>query len=372
MIDANNQEVHEHNNYITVIQSVHKDYSTEMNWEELLNREEPEYVKTSKELKDEITKYTNDYVDQQIELAKKNAKLSLARLIIGKLYTQKYGWMFKIASNQTFFAIIGLLCLMGALYAMSLDGFFKYFMLFISAVVFLSIYLIKKGASDYQIGVQLEENLEYLESNRQNWLEENLAEQDEAHKQYLLEKEDYKKMIDIAKGVVNKNSQSYTYALNFFNPFEDLKDYGSDISFNVNESVIAVDFYVHSEEVIPNSTKKILRKGLEVKEEPLPTSRFNEIYQDYVCSCILRISKEVFQLLPVIENVKVNAKGSIMNSSTGNFEEKTIVSVNINKQKLNELNFDLLDPSDSMANFNCNMSFSKNEGFKPVEELQVA
>src|SRR5690606_22561723 len=177
--------------------------------EELLNREEPEYVKTSKELKDEITKYTNDYVDQQIELAKKNAKLSLARLIIGKLYTQKYGWMFKIASNQTFFAIIGLLCLMGALYAMSLDGFFKYFMLFISAVVFLGVYLIKKGASDYQIGVQLEENLEYLESNRQNWLEENLAEQDEAHKQYLLEKEDYKKMIDIAKGVVNKNSQSY-------------------------------------------------------------------------------------------------------------------------------------------------------------------
>ena len=116
----------------------------------------------------------------------------------------------------------------------------------------------------------------------------------------------------------------------------------------------------------------ILRKGLEVKEEPLPTSRFNEIYQDYVCSCILRISKEVFQLLPVIEKVKINAKGSIMNSSTGNFEEKTIVSVNINKQKLNELNFDLLDPSDSMANFNCNMSFSKNEGFKPVEELQVA
>src|SRR5690606_5731316 len=143
-----------------------------------------------------------------------------------------------IASNQTFFAIIGLLCLMGALYAMSLDGFFKYFMLFISAVVFLGVYLIKKGASDYQFGVQLEENLEYLESNRQNWLEENLAEQDEAHKQYLLEKEDYKKMIDIAKGVVNKNSQSYTYALNFFNPFEDLKDYGSDISFNVNESVI--------------------------------------------------------------------------------------------------------------------------------------
>lgn len=372
MIETNNQEVEEHNNYINVIQSVHKDYSKEMNWQEILESEEPEYVKTSAELKSEITKYTNDYVDDQIETAKENSKLSLARLVIGKLYEKKYAWMFKIASNQTFFAIVGLLCLMGALYSMSLDGFLKYFVLILSAIVFVGVFLIKKGAKDFNVGVELEDTIEELENNRPIWLKENLEEQDEAHKQYLKEKEDFKKVVEIAKGVQNKNSQSYTYALNFFNPFEDLNEYGSDISFSVESNSISVDYFVHSEEVIPNTTKKVLRKGVEVKEEQMPTSRFNEIYQDYVCSCVLRISKEVFQLLPVIDNVQVNAKGSVMNTATGNHEEKTIVSAKINRSKLAELNFDLLDPSDSMSNFEHRMDFKKTEGFKPVEDLQVA
>jgi Skp family chaperone for outer membrane proteins len=372
MIESNITEVDEHNNYINVIQSVHKDYSKEMNWQEILKSEEPEYVKTSAELKDEITKYTNDYVDDQIATAKENSKLSLARLVIGKLYEKKYAWMFKIASNQTFFAIIGLVCLMGALYSMSFDGFLKYFILIFSAILFTGVYLIKKGAKDFNVGIALENTIEELENSRPIWIKENLAEQDETHKQYLSEKEDYKKVMEIAKGVESKNSQSYTYALNFFKPFEDLSEYGSDISFTVNSNSISVDYFVHSEEVIPNTIKKVLRKGAEVKEEQMPTSRFNEIYQDYVCSCVLRISKEVFQLLPVIDNVQVNAKGSVMNSATGNHEEKTIVSAKINRSKLAELNFELLDPSDSMSNFEHRMDFKKTEGFKPVEDLQVA
>lgn len=372
MIESNLAEIEEHNNYISVIQSVHKDYSKTMDWQEILDSTEPEYVKTSAELKDEITKYTNDYVDEQIAFAKENSKLSMARLVIGKLYEKKYAWLFKIASNQTVFAIVGLLCLMGAMYSMTFDGFLKYFILTISAILFIGVWLIKKGANDFNKGVELEDTIEELERNRPTWIKENLAEQDEAHQQYLQEKEDFKKVVDIAKGVQSKNSQSYTYALNFFNPFEDLNEYGSDISFDVRPNLISVDYFVHSEEVIPNTTKKALRKGIEVKEEQMPTSRFNEIYQDYVCSCILRIAKEVFQLLPVIDNVQVNAKGSVMNTATGNLEEKTIVSVKINRSKLAELNFELLDPSDSMSNFEHKMDFKKTEGFKPVDDLQVA
>ena len=60
-----------------------------------------------------------------------------------------------------------------------------------------------------------------------------------------------------------------------------------------------------------------------------------------------------------------------MNTATGNYNNKTIVSVKINRSKLAELNFDLLDPSDSMSNFEHRMEFKKLEGFKPVEDLQV-
>ena len=372
MIRANEEEVQEHNNYLDVIQSVHKSYSDQMNWNELQNQEAPPYVETAEELREDITKFTNDYVDQEIADFKKRSKLSLARLILGSMYVPKNRWIFKILGNEKALGFIGLVCMMGLLYGLMQDGFLKYFLPIISALVFLTVLLFKYRAKDFEIKTTLEDKLNELENSRARLLEENLKEQQEAHEQYLKDKEEYQKMMDIVNGVLNKNPQSYTYALNFFNPFEDLQEYGSDISFDVKSEKVNVDFYVHSEDVIPNTTKKLLRKGVEVKEDQLPPSRFNEIYQDYVCSCILKIAKETFQLLPTVNEVQVNAKGSLMNSATGNFEEQTIVSVNINRPKLDELNFDLLDPSDSMSNFEHRMDFKKNEGFKPVGDLQSA
>lgn len=372
MIRANEEEVHEHNNYLEVIQSVHKSYSDHMNWTELQNQEAPPFVETAEELRDDITKFTNDYVDQQITDFKKRSKLSLARLILGNMYVPKNRWIFKILGNEKALGFVGLICMIGLFYGLTQDGFLKYFLPIISALVFLTVLVFKYGAKDFEIQTTLEDSLNELENSRARLLEENLKEQQEAHEQYLKDKEEYQKMMDIVNGVLNKNPQSYTYALNFFNPFEDLQEYGSDISFDVKSEKVSVDFYVHSEDVIPNTTKKLLRKGIEVKEDQLPPSRFNEIYQDYVCSCILKIAKETFQLLPTVNEVQVNAKGSLMNSATGNFEEQTIVSVNINRPKLDELNFDLLDPSDSMSNFEHKMDFKKNEGFKPVQDLQSA
>lgn len=326
MIEANNEEVASHNNYIDVIQSVHKDYSKKMDWNELLQLNEPEYVETLSELESEIEPLVNQsIIDEKKELQENGEK----ELSFGVKFSQKI-------SKGKINGIINKL-------------FFK-----------KDLELIKYVAA----------KLNEIEESRNERIETLKRLATENHQNYLKEKQDYHKIIDIAKGVLNNESQSYTYALNFFNPFEDLKDYGSDISFNVKENSIEIDFFVHSEDVVPNTIKRALRKGIEIKEEPIPKSRFNEIYQDYVCSCILRISKEVFQLLP-INNVLINAKGLIINSATGNNEEKTIVSVNIEKEKLDQLNFDLLDPSDSMNNFSCNMNFKKTEGFIAVEELFI-
>lgn len=369
VIRANEDEVREHNNYLEVIQSVHKSYSDQMDWEALQKQEAPQYVETAEELRDEITKFTNDHIDREVQNLKKKSKLSLARLVIGGMYVPKNRWIFKILGNGTVLVFIGLVCLIGLLYGLAQDGFFKYFLPIISALAFFTALIFRYGAKDFAKGITLENKLNELENSRIELLEDNFKDQQDAHEQYLRAREEYSKMMDIVNGVISKNPQAYTYALNYFNPLEDLQEYGSHISFEVSTDKISVDFYVHSEDVVPNTTKIILRKGLEIKEEHLSKSRFNEIYQDYVCSCILKIAKEIFQLLPVVNKVQVNAKGSLLNSATGNFEEQTIVSVNINRAKLNELNLNLLDPSDSMSNFEHRMEFKKNEGFRPVKDL---
>lgn len=364
-IRDNEAEVREHNNYLEVIRSVHKSYSEPMNWTKLQNQNNPEYVQTAEELSTEITDYTNSQIDEEIEEVKKKSKPSLAHLIIGGMYKEKNSWLFNLTGNKKVLAFIGLLSMMGFFYGL-LESIV---LVVISVILFLTFFLFNIGAKDFEKKMSLKDNINNLENKRSNRIKENLNEQQKIHEQYLKNNEDYKEMMDIVNGVISKNSQSYTYALNFFKPFEDLQEYGSDISFNVKSERVIVDFYVHSEEVIPKTTKRLLRRKTEVKEDQIPNSRFNQIYQDYVCSCILKIAKEIFQLLPYVNISQINAKGSLMNSATGNYKEQTIASVIIDRSKLDTLNFDLLDPSDSMSNFDHRMDFKKNKGFNPVEDM---
>ena len=331
----------------------------------LQNQNIPEYVKTAEELSDKITDYSNNQIDQKIEEAKRESKPFLSHLIIGGIFKEKNRWLLNLTGNKKVLVFISLLSMLGLFYGLVES----LFLVVVSVIVFLTFCLFNIGAKDFEKKMSLKDKVNNIEKKRSNWIKENLNEQRKIHEQYLKNKQDYKKMMDIVNGVINKNSQSYTYALNFFRPFKDLQEYGSDISFNIQSERVIVDFYVHSEEVIPKTTKRLLRRKTEVKEDQIPNSSFNQIYQDYVCSCILKIAKEIFQLLPSVNISQVNAKGSLTNSSTGNSEEKTIASVIIDRSILDTLNFDLLDPSDSMSNFDHRMDFKKNKGFQPVEDL---
>ena len=321
MISNNKTEVDEHNNYIQVIQSVHKDYSDYVDWNEISNQIEPTYVQTAEEVKDIIIDKVDRHIKNSVAKYQEELKLSFGRKLFDKVYKQKLG--------------------------------------FVKKLVFVDDHK-KEQSTLLKIAKKT--------NNRENLINRELAKQEEKREAYEQELESHNELLMVADGVKQKDLNAFTYAINLFNPFSDLEEYGSYLSFSVEDNHISVDFFVHSEDVLPSVTKKVLRNGLEVKEEIIPPSRFNEIYQDYVCSCILRIAKESFLLLP-INSIFVNAKGSVLNSATGNHEEKAIVSVQIEREILEKLNFNLLDPSDSMINFNHNMSFKKASGFKPVLEL---
>jgi hypothetical protein len=69
--------------------------------------------------------------------------------------------------------------------------------------------------------------------------------------------------------------------------------------------------------------------------------------------------------------VVVNAIGNLLNSATGRQEDQAILSVSIYRDSLDQINFDAIDPSDSMRNFVHNMKFSKTTGFSPVEKIDA-
>ena len=161
---------------------------------------------------------------------------------------------------------------------------------------------------------------------------------------------------------------AYTDAIGHADPFSELNQFGSKIDFKVNtNSQVEVTLNVNGEDIVPSEIKTLLQSGkLSVKK--MTKSRFYELYQDYVCSSALRIARELFALLP-IETANVTAVGKLLNTKTGYMEEQPILSITIPRETLSRLNFDLLDPSDSMDNFLHKMKFSKTKGFQPIERI---
>ena len=101
----------------------------------------------------------------------------------------------------------------------------------------------------------------------------------------------------------------------------------------------------------------------------MPKGHFFELYQDYICSCVLRVARESFALLP-LKIAIVTAVGKILNTSTGYQEDQPILSVAIPRDTLATLNMDLVDPSDSLQNFVHRMNFKKTQGFGIVKKIE--
>ena len=185
---------------------------------------------------------------------------------------------------------------------------------------------------------------------------------------YEESKIDVEEARQLAKRILTGDTSGYLEAIEETDPFSDISALGSSLYFNVaDQSTIEVTLHVNDETAVPHEVKSLLQSGkLSVKK--MPKGAFNELYQDYICSCALRVARETLALLP-IQMVIVNAMGNILNNKTGHMEEQPILSVAIPRDTIDGLNLDTIDPSDSMGNFVHNMDFRKTTGFRVSEKI---
>jgi len=173
---------------------------------------------------------------------------------------------------------------------------------------------------------------------------------------------------EIAKMVIDKNVEGYKRAIEKMNVFSEISGIGSSLTFTfISDSKIKVELYIHDGTAIPRQTKSLLKSG-KISVKDMPIGKYNELYQDYVCSAALRVARELFSLLPV-EEVLLNAVGTLLNQVNGKMENQIILSVLFVGNTMESLNYELIDPSDSMQNFKHNMGFKKNAGMQIVEEI---
>ncbi|MGL6237542.1 hypothetical protein [Aeromonas dhakensis] len=188
--------------------------------------------------------------------------------------------------------------------------------------------------------------------------------------QWNIDVEEWKERVSLARRLLNGDISAKIDIIKELNPFSEIDHLGSGVKFTIQENgLLIVTINVHGANIIPKEQKTLLKSGrLSIKS--MPVSRFNEIYQDYVCSVVLRVANEIFSILPD-DKLIINAEDHLLNKSTGHLEPQSLLSVYITRDGVSRLNMEYIDPSDAMNNFIHNENFKKTKGFEPVKEVKV-
>ena len=150
-----------------------------------------------------------------------------------------------------------------------------------------------------------------------------------------------------AYDVLNGNIDTYLQIIQDVGPLEDLLEYGVGFECGTNDpNYMFVEFETKQDEIMPSKSS-------------MQITYYNNLLQDYVCSCAIRVARDIFALLPV-SHVIVHAL------SGGN----TVLSVDFVRRIFTKLRFQGSDASDLVAEFRCNMNFDSQNGFQPVDQLE--
>lgn len=150
-----------------------------------------------------------------------------------------------------------------------------------------------------------------------------------------------------AYDVLNGNIDTYLQIIQDVGPLEDLLEYGFGFECGTdNPNYMFVEFETKQDEIMPS------KSSMEITD-------YNDLLQDYVCSCAIRVARDIFALLPV-SHVIVHAL------SEGN----TVLSVDFERRIFTKLRFQGSDASDLVEEFKCNMNFDVQNGFRPVARLE--
>ena len=193
----------------------------------------------------------------------------------------------------------------------------------------------------------------------------------EAMQTYANDRAEQDKMKDLAFRILAQEHKAYLEALVGFSPLGELSDLGSQLHFTVHSAqLIECEIKVNSTQAVPTEVKTLTSSG-KLSVKPMPKARFHEIYQDYVCSCMLRVAREVFAILPV-ETLLVTASADLEDSRTGHTVEQPVLSAAMPRTTIARLDFERLDPSDALDNFQHRGDFKatrKSGAFQPITPL---
>lgn len=192
-----------------------------------------------------------------------------------------------------------------------------------------------------------------------------------ASKFYAEQLEEWDKLKNLARRILAGEHKAFTETLVEVNPFAEISDLGSAIHFTVHSpKLVEFSVAVNGKQAIPDEVKTLTAAG-KLSVKAMPKGRFHEIYQDYLCGCVLRIARELFALFPV-DTILATAVVKSRDQQMSRKAELPVLSAAIQRTVIERLNFDRIDAFEAMDNFTHRGDLKasrKSENFEPVVPL---
>jgi hypothetical protein len=136
----------------------------------------------------------------------------------------------------------------------------------------------------------------------------------------LFNKEAWEYLHGIALKVCQGDIDTYLKVIQDINPYEDLLEYAEDFEFGSDSAdEMHVSFVAKTDVVDEND---------------------DELFEDYVCACAVRVARDTFALLPV-EKTHVTVE----------IEERIVIDVYFDKKRFETSKFAYSDPSEIIEYF---------------------
>lgn len=179
---------------------------------------------------------------------------------------------------------------------------------------------------------------------------------------------DWQELHGLAQRIVDRDPDAYLEALENLAAPEELESLGCMARFQViRTNLVSCALSVRDSGVVPAESKSLTASG-KLTVKAISRARSHEIYQDYVCSAMLRVAREAMAVLPV-EWVIVTAEVNSVDSARGHAEKVPVLSVAIDRKQLMQLNFEHIDPSDALESFPHAGEFKRSrrsDSFTPI------
>lgn len=189
----------------------------------------------------------------------------------------------------------------------------------------------------------------------------------EAREKDLQDYESWSNSKELAKKIAEGDIESYMQAIAEMNPFDVVAEFCDSFNIKiVSPEVIEIEFHAKTTEVVPNRVLSLTETG-RFSSKQMTKSMYHSIVQDYVCGCTLRIARETFAFLPV-RQVVIHAVDTVVDRC-GCSCDAIVLSVVIQRDEVDNIDFEGIDATNAMERFKCNMMFRKTQGLKAVPKV---